>query len=76
MNWKIIGIICLTLFLAENFLLGYFIYAGYVENGKMLECYYNFCSGYDDAWYEGSVCSCYESDLLGNSIVAKETIIK
>jgi hypothetical protein len=73
MNWKILAIILLVIVLLENGL----IFWGYASNSQVEKetniCYYDVCEDYSNAYYDSSnkVCDCYESDLMGNEVIAK-----
>ena len=71
MNWKIIAIIFIALFVAETlfFCWGYYMVSKDEKNTN--DCLYNFCAEYPDGYYESGLCECYDYDLLGNLIVAK-----
>jgi len=75
-NWKIIAIIVLTLFIAENLLIGYSLWSVEVEDHKINICYYDICSDYPDAEYSGDVCFCYEYDVLGNLVIGESEYMK
>ncbi len=64
-NWKVVAIIFLALFLVENFYLGWALWSVGVEDDKINECYYDICSDYPDAEYLEDVCFCYDYDVLG-----------
>jgi hypothetical protein len=72
-TWKVLFIIILVLFVLENSLIVW----GAVSNNKLEKetniCYYDVCEDYPNAYYDSSnkVCDCYESDLMGNEVIAK-----
>lgn len=72
-TWKTLAIIFIILFLLENSL--FFIAVDSINQEERQEniCYYEICEDYVNAYYysESKVCSCYESDLLGNEVLSK-----
>ena len=74
-NWKIIAIVFVCLFVAENFLLGVGIYLVAQEENMLKECYYKVCEGYPDADLIDNICTCYEYDLIDNLIPVKHKIM-
>lgn len=64
-GWKTLAIIFICLLVAETLLFGYIIKLGLDEMENKNLCYYEVCSGYDNAYYTGGVCGCYNYDLLG-----------
>ena len=74
--WKVTAIIFLVLFLLET---SFFIWSVWIvtkEEQKDLTCYYDICADYPDAYREGNVCSCYDYDMLGDYVIAKEKLMK
>jgi len=71
MNWKIIGIVFMILFILETaYIVWAFWYVGREEQ-RTNECFYEICEDYPDAWYEDNLCTCYEYDMFGEYVVAK-----
>lgn len=72
-NWKVLAII----FMIITFLLiGVFAWAylSTVNDNKELNiCYYEICQDYPEAYLVDGVCSCYDYDVIGNLVVAKQT---
>jgi hypothetical protein len=73
-GWKVLAIILLVVVILENSLIAY----GYFSN-KQIEketnvCYYDLCEDYPNAYYnyESKLCDCYENDLMGNEVIAKQ----
>lgn len=75
-GWKITAIIFIILFLTETLFFVWAYYQGAEEQEKILECYYNVCERYPEAFYEETVCTCYEFDVIGNLVVAKTELLK
>ena len=70
------AIIFLIFILLEN-LVFVLAYLSVVEDEeKSYECFYEICEDYPDAYYENALCSCYDYDVLGNLIVAKQKYMK
>ena len=75
-KWKVTAIIFIILFTLETL---YFIWAiKYTldEENKTLECYYEICEDYPDAWREGDLCYCYDYDVMGELTLAKTKVMK
>jgi len=68
-GWKILAVTSTTMLLALIGILiwGTILNAEYEE--KVSTCYYDICSGYEDAWFDQNVCYCYAYDVLGNEVV-------
>ena len=65
MNWKTIAIIFITLFVIET---SFFVWSYTLvlnEEKQTMECYYEICEDYADAWFEEGLCTCYDYDNLG-----------
>ena len=75
-NWKLIATIFIILFLAENI----FITVGLIvidkEERQTKECFYDICGTYPDAYFDESVCSCYDYGTLGDLVIVKEVYMK
>jgi len=71
MNWKIIAIIFMILFLIETSLVIWSFWYASRENERAYECLYDICSDNYDAWYEDEVCTCYDLDMFGEYVVSK-----
>ncbi len=75
MNWKILAIVFITLFILETlFFTSSIIYVA-IEETRQRECFWDFCNGFPDAEYYNSVCYCYDYDLLGSLTLNKTKII-
>jgi hypothetical protein len=75
-TWKTLAIIFFILFLLETFWIGYSTYLVYEEIDKTNTCFYDICSEYPDAYYLNDICTCYDYDMFGEYIVAKEVYMK
>lgn len=75
-TWKTIAIIILILFIIENFIIIYGIYLIEKEEKLTYECYYDICEEYPDALYEEPLCTCYDYDLMGDYVIAKQKILE
>jgi len=74
--WKASAIIFFILFaILLTFIIWSVWYYG-DEEAKTNECYYDICGDYPQAFYVNDVCSCYEYDLMGGLVIAKETYMK
>ena len=72
-TWKTCAIVLLIVCILETALIVYTIVSAVSDNYKLNECYFNFCSGYPDAWYQDDVCTCYEYNYSQDElVVAKE----
>jgi len=75
-KWKIIAIVLIILF---SILLTFNVWAIVSTNSELNKqntCYYDICSGYEDAYYLDNVCTCYELDNFGYYITAKEEYMR
>ena len=70
-RWKIVAIIFIALFIAENLYLAWAVWYTVQEEQKTYDCYYNTCAEYPEAMYRDGVCSCYDYDVLGELFVAE-----
>ena len=59
MNWKILAIVLLVLFIVENLFLGWGIFLVEQDERKSNICYYDVCEDYPDALYIEGNCACY-----------------
>ena len=75
-NWKIIAIIFIVLFLVETSFFIFSIAVAKIENNKIKNCYYEICEDYPEAELIDDICYCYDYDLLGQPVLAKEKWIK
>lgn len=75
-NWKIIAIIFITLFVIETSYVFYAVYAYNHELDKTNICFYDICSEHPDAEYYENVCYCYDYDLMGELVVVKSEYMK
>lgn len=75
-GWKVLAVVLILILIAENLFLWY-SYKTVAEDDKtMLQCYYEICGDYADAWLDiQGICYCYDYDLLGNLKVVKTTIM-
>jgi len=76
MNWKIIAIVFITLFVLETAAISGIYYIGMKEIEKENICYYDVCEEYPEALIDGDICRCYEYDLLGELVIAKTKLMK
>ena len=76
MNWKVIAIIFMTLFILETAWIGLGWWLIVQEENQTNECYYNICADYPEALYESNVCYCYDYDLLGEFVVVETEYMK
>ncbi len=75
-NWKMIAIMSIIINIIM-IVLWIWVYMDIIqEEEKTYECYYEVCDGYQDAWYENNVCTCYELDVMGNYVVEKEKYMR
>lgn len=75
-RWKIIAILFIILFLVENLFIVWTYYVGLQEENKVIDCYYDICGDYPEAYYESDVCICYDYDVMGELVIAKTEIIR
>ena len=75
-TWKTLAIIFFILFTLETLFIIWGVSLVTDEENKTLECYYDICSDYPDALYEGNVCYCYELGVLGDYVIAKTEVLK
>lgn len=65
-GWKVTAIIFIILFTLETAFLAWGTYLTIHEENIRNECYYDFCSGYEDAMYNtlvrDNICYCYDED--------------
>ena len=75
-RWKLIAIIFIVLFVLEtSFVLwGLKINADYERD--YYSCMYDICEDYPYADYLEPICSCYDYDIMGELVIAKEDYIK
>ena len=76
MNWKIIAIIFICLFVSETAFMVWGLILVNQEEANINQCYYEICSEYPQAELEGDVCYCYDYDLLGDYVLVKTELIK
>lgn len=76
-KWKVVAIVFMILFIVENLLMIFGLYLINKETNQTMECYYEICKDYPDAWLgEDNVCTCYDYDMFGEYVVAKEVWLK
>jgi len=77
-KWRIIAIIFMILFILENLLIAYGVYLNISEENKIMECYYEICKDYPSADYDSdyNLCYCYDYDMMGGLVIAKEVWMK
>ena len=46
------------------------------ESERTNQCYYEVCEGYPEATLIEDICSCYDYDLIGDLVVAKEKYMR
>lgn len=73
--WKTLAIIFIILFILETSYVSWSIWVYEQQIQKTNQCYYDICEGYPDAWYQDGLCTCYEYDLMGESVVAKQKLM-
>jgi len=71
MNYKILAIVFIALFLVENIFFGWAYYSTYQQNKKTNICFYDICEQYPEATYDNEICTCYDYDVLGNFVQVK-----
>ena len=75
-NWKVIAITetIILVLLISLIIWGYSLNA---KEEKMIKlCYYEICSEYIQADYLDGVCTCYDTDMLGDFVVAKTKVME
>lgn len=68
-KWKTIAIIFIILFALETSLFVWGYYVSVKEEKNLMECYYEICEDYSDAYLENKICSCYNYDVWGENLV-------
>ena len=68
-KWKVIAIVFISLFVLETAFILWGTYLVAKEERMIMECYYEICEDYSDAYLEDKVCSCYNYDLWGENLV-------
>jgi hypothetical protein len=70
MNWKIIAIVFMSLFIVENLCIGYFMYEITEDIELENKCVYDTCYDYPSYYYYDftGLCECYD----GNEVVKAE----
>jgi len=74
-HWKTVAIVFIILFAIET---SFFIWSYKItitEERAIMECYYDICKDYPEAVKEGDLCSCYDYDLLGEYVIAKQELM-
>jgi len=71
-KWKSIAIIFIILFVLETSLFVWAYSLSVKEEKMIMECYYDICEDYPDAYFEENLCSCIGYDLWGEEIVSKQ----
>ena len=72
MNYKLGFYIVLSVLVCLVAFNAYSLNIYYDEIDKTGDCYYNFCSEYEHAYYEAGVCTCAGYDEYGNEVFGKE----
>jgi len=75
-KWKNMAIILFIIVVLETLFIIWAYSLAVQEEENTYECFYEICEDYPDAFYESPVCSCYDYDVMGNLIVAKEKYMK
>lgn len=75
-NWKTLAIVFMVLFVLETAFVGWSLWYANSENEKYMDCLYDVCGDYPEAWYEDGLCYCYDYDILGDLFVAKTKMMK
>lgn len=75
MNWKIIAIVFIILFVLENIFIGYGMYFNEKEVRLTNQCYYDVCSEQPEAFFDQGVCYCYSYDLYGELKLEKTELL-
>ena len=76
MNWKTIAIIFITLFVIENVFIVWSTILILREEKQTMECYYEICKDYPEAWLEDGLCTCGDYDVLGNLQAVEWEVMK
>ncbi len=76
MNWKLIAIVFIVLFVSETISILWGIYLYEKEQEEWNVCLYEICSDYYYGEVEDGVCFCYDYDLIGNLKLYKTEILK
>ena len=74
-TWKILAIIFIVLFVSETLLIGWGMMLVLEDEEKIMECYYEICEGYPEAFYEDDLCHCYSYDMFGGELILNKTRI-
>lgn len=72
-GWKIVAIIFIILFLLETAFIIWAIDYSLKDEERMNVCYYEVCSGADDAYYENYLCSCLNWNVDSGSYETVKT---
>ena len=75
-RWKTVAIIFITLFILENLFFAWALWYNAKETDLVNTCLYDVCEEYPQAEYEAKICTCYEYDVLGNYVIAKQEYMK
>ena len=74
-NWKIIAVIFIVLFIVETSFVAWSIITVEIEEKKNKECLYDICSEYPEAIYQDGVCYCYTYDMYGELLLDKTKLM-
>lgn len=72
MNWKVVAIIFIGLFIVENLIIVWGFVLAHNEEKQTNICYYDICSEYPEADFTNELCSCYDYDVLGKLTIVKQ----
>lgn len=76
MNWKIVAVVFLVVCFVETTYIVGTVISYNLQVDKSNECYYDICGDYPDAFYEESICTCYDYDVFGDYIIAEEKYMR
>jgi len=71
-KWKTIALIFIILFALETSLFVWSYYTVIKEERMTMECYYDICEDYPDAYLEENLCLCWDYDVWGEPIIVKQ----
>ena len=74
-GWKTLAIIFMILFIIETLFVGLGVYLVNEEERQTNLCYYEVCDEYPEALFDEGICTCYEYDLMGEFVPAKNKIM-
>ena len=71
-TWKVIAIVSIIVLIVLIMSAILVIRSADKELEKENLCYYEICGDYPDANYQDKVCTCYDYDIIGELVVAKQ----